>query len=69
LLRIAESLDRSHKGVVKKAVFRKKNKGLVILEIHCARDYQLELWGAQKHTKVFNKTFTCSIDFDVIEIK
>ena len=57
LLRIAESLDRGHKGAITEARFRPGKKGQAILEVHCERDCQLELWGVQNHEKVFKKAF------------
>lgn len=55
-LRIAESLDRSHSGLVEDASFRPEKNGMV-LEIRSARDCQLELWGVEKHRESLEKVF------------
>jgi exopolyphosphatase/guanosine-5'-triphosphate,3'-diphosphate pyrophosphatase len=57
LLRIAESLDRSHTGVVQHAFFRKREKKKICLEIQASGDCQLELWGVQNHRAAFEKVF------------
>jgi exopolyphosphatase/guanosine-5'-triphosphate,3'-diphosphate pyrophosphatase len=57
LLRIAESLDRSHTSVVQTVTFEESKKNSVILRMDCARTCQLELWGIQNQRRVFEKTF------------
>jgi len=57
LLRMAESLDRSHSGVVKKAEFREGTDGTVALELTADRDCSLEYWGVRRHHKAFEKSF------------
>jgi exopolyphosphatase/guanosine-5'-triphosphate,3'-diphosphate pyrophosphatase len=61
LLRIAESLDRSHTGVVQQARFVRKNKNRVTLEIYGDENYQLELWGVLNQRRVFEKAFKCKL--------
>ncbi|HVN72139.1 MAG TPA: Ppx/GppA family phosphatase, partial [Desulfomonilia bacterium] len=56
-LRIAESLDRSHSGLVESARFLNKDKDSVTLEIRSSKDCQLELWGVQNHREAFEKIF------------
>jgi len=56
-LRIAESLDRSHSGLVEKARFMERDKGSVVLEIRSSKECQLELWGVQDHLESFEKIF------------
>jgi exopolyphosphatase/guanosine-5'-triphosphate,3'-diphosphate pyrophosphatase len=56
-LRIAESLDRSHAGVVHGARFRRSGLDSVILNVRAACDCQLELWGVQNQAKAFEKAF------------
>jgi exopolyphosphatase/guanosine-5'-triphosphate,3'-diphosphate pyrophosphatase len=53
LLRIAESLERSHNGAVKRVRFSKDPVQGIILEIEASQDIQLEIWGLQKHQKAF----------------
>jgi exopolyphosphatase/guanosine-5'-triphosphate,3'-diphosphate pyrophosphatase len=55
LLRIAESLDRSHTGAVRHAQFRQGEDSKVILEIRASRDCPLELWGVQTHRDAFQR--------------
>ncbi len=56
LLRIAESLDRSHAGLVTSVSLCTKNSKHLILEIH-GHDCQLELWGVQAHAEAVEKVF------------
>jgi exopolyphosphatase/guanosine-5'-triphosphate,3'-diphosphate pyrophosphatase len=57
LLRIAESLDRSHAGLIAHARFRMGEKNTVVLELECNKGCDLETWGAQNHREVFFKVF------------
>lgn len=57
LLRVAESLDRSHTGVVLDAWLRPLQTGEIALEIHGNGDCQLEIWGVQTHTEDFANVF------------
>jgi exopolyphosphatase/guanosine-5'-triphosphate,3'-diphosphate pyrophosphatase len=57
LLRIAESLDRSHTGAVQRAVFRPVGKKTLALELTADGDCQLELWGVQHHSAAVEKAF------------
>ena len=56
-LRMAESLDRSHSGVVKKAELKAGAGKTVILEMSADRDCSLEYWGVRRHHKAFAKSF------------
>lgn len=60
-LRLAESLDRSHAGLIDKAMFMPAEKNGITLEIRSSKDCQLEIWGVEKHMesmeKVFKKNF------------
>jgi hypothetical protein len=60
LLRIAESLDRSHQSSVKHAHFclaEGKAASGVTLEVLATQEGQLELWGVQTHRQAFEKVF------------
>ena len=57
LLRIAESLDRSHSSVVQHARLNPRKDGCIGLELHAKGDCQLELWGVQTHAKAFQQVF------------
>lgn len=57
ILRLSESLDRSHRSVVTKATFETAGDDSVQLEIVARQDDQLELWGVESHKEAFQKTF------------
>jgi len=56
-LRMAESLDRSHAGLVQGACLRLKDKHTVVLSLRSPHDCQLERWGVQSHCEAFEKVF------------
>lgn len=56
LLRMAESLDRSHKQAVRHARFVRE-KGVLLLRIETESEHQLEIWALEEHQKYFVKTF------------
>jgi exopolyphosphatase/guanosine-5'-triphosphate,3'-diphosphate pyrophosphatase len=57
ILRLAESLERSHNGAIRHARFMDNRTNKVRLEITAAEDIQLELWGLQNQQKAFYKVF------------
>ncbi len=65
LLRIAESLDRSHVRVVQQARFEADGDEDVLLGITAERDCQLELWELRYHRKAFRRAFKKRIGFEV----
>jgi exopolyphosphatase/guanosine-5'-triphosphate,3'-diphosphate pyrophosphatase len=54
-LRLAESLDRSHAGLVRKVRFRKADDRSAHLEIETQGDCQLEMWGVEYESRTFEK--------------
>lgn len=56
-LRIAESLDRSHAGLVESARFLNAGQGRIVLEVSSKKDCQLELWGIENHCETFQKVY------------
>lgn len=56
LMRLAESLDRSHGGVVERATLRRAD-GKAVLEIVPEGDPSLELWGLEGAEKAFRRAF------------
>lgn len=60
LLRIADGLDRSHAGVVKSVKCR-LGGSQVELKVVAGSDAELEVWGAQRKTDLFEKTFGKSL--------
>jgi exopolyphosphatase/guanosine-5'-triphosphate,3'-diphosphate pyrophosphatase len=57
LLRIAESLDRSHTGAVESARLCSGKDNEIVLEIRGKGDCQLEIWGVQTHAEDFAAVF------------
>ena len=56
-LRVAESLDRTHLGLVRSPEFLISDGGEVILRLRPAGDCQLELWALEPHEKAFASLF------------
>jgi exopolyphosphatase/guanosine-5'-triphosphate,3'-diphosphate pyrophosphatase len=56
-LRMAESLDRSHAGLVESVRFLGGKRGSAVLEICSSKSCQLELWGIEKHCEAFEKYY------------
>ncbi len=57
LLRMAESLDRSHSNLVQSVRFSKVTKGSVRLIVTACGDPQLEMWRLEEDRKAFKRTF------------
>lgn len=57
LLRIAEALDRGHKGIVHHAYFEAAGDKRVELHIESEADWQLEAWGLGNHRAAFKRIF------------
>jgi exopolyphosphatase/guanosine-5'-triphosphate,3'-diphosphate pyrophosphatase len=66
MLRIAEKLDRSHTGLVKKAEFTGKNRTTVELVIWPEGSCELEVWGVESNLKAFEKLFRRKLNINVI---
>jgi exopolyphosphatase / guanosine-5'-triphosphate,3'-diphosphate pyrophosphatase len=66
LLRMAESLDRSHTGLVKQAEFTTVEKTSATLAMHSYEDVQLEEWGVESDGKAFEKAFGRSLKSQVV---
>jgi exopolyphosphatase/guanosine-5'-triphosphate,3'-diphosphate pyrophosphatase len=66
LLRLAESLDRSHAGYVRHARLCTVDTQRVMLYVHAAHDCQLELWGVQEHLEAFAKVFDRTLEIKMI---
>jgi exopolyphosphatase/guanosine-5'-triphosphate,3'-diphosphate pyrophosphatase len=56
-LRMAESLDRSHSGVITSCRLVALSKNSIGLEITSDQDCELELWGVNTTLESFRKTF------------
>jgi len=57
LLRLAESLDRSHAGLVREVRFTPGENDSVILEPVAGGGCDLELWAVERHRKAFATVF------------
>lgn len=66
LLRLAESLDRTHTGAISHVAFRELDEQTISLDITSDRDCDLELWGVRKHEKSFEKTFHHKLEVNVL---
>lgn len=65
LLRIAESLDRSHSGLVLSSRFLFEDREKTIIEIIASGDCQLEIWGVESHMDAFEKAFDGKLMLEV----
>ena len=57
ILRLAESLDRSHGGIIDSARFAVADEGHIVLTLCATQDCHLELWGLENHREAFFKAF------------
>ncbi len=62
-LRMAESLDRGHSGVVASVRMERRKKDIRLL-VESVKDCPLELWGVREHLKGFRKVFGKSLTVD-----
>jgi exopolyphosphatase/guanosine-5'-triphosphate,3'-diphosphate pyrophosphatase len=63
MLRVADSLDRSHHGVVRDLRVVRRNGALHVRLDTAGRDAALELWGAERKSDLWEKCFDCDIEF------
>jgi exopolyphosphatase/guanosine-5'-triphosphate,3'-diphosphate pyrophosphatase len=66
IIRIAETLDRSHQGLVDDARVVVTN-GMAELQIVPAGDCQMEMWGIQRHKDAFKKSFGKKLDVRLLD--
>ena len=62
LLRIAESLDRAHAGIVHHARLRAESKKTVVLELEAAAECELEIWAMEVHLRAFERSFGYALE-------
>lgn len=60
-LRIAESLDRSHKRAIRDVRVMPQKNGVATLELTATGDHELETWSVEAHAKAFRRTFGCEL--------
>jgi exopolyphosphatase/guanosine-5'-triphosphate,3'-diphosphate pyrophosphatase len=66
LLRLAESLDRSHAGYVYHARLCMIDTQHVMLYVYATHDCQLEIWGVQEHLEAFAKVFDHPLEIKMV---
>jgi exopolyphosphatase/guanosine-5'-triphosphate,3'-diphosphate pyrophosphatase len=64
ILRLAESLDRSHGQVVSGLELRDRGKDL-LLQVHTSGDAELEAWAANRHLKPFARLVGKAVKLEV----
>jgi exopolyphosphatase/guanosine-5'-triphosphate,3'-diphosphate pyrophosphatase len=65
VLRVADSFDRSHHGVVRGVEISRRNGRVRILLDTAGRDAALELWGAERKSDLWEKTFNVDLELEV----
>jgi exopolyphosphatase/guanosine-5'-triphosphate,3'-diphosphate pyrophosphatase len=65
LLSLAESLDRSHAGLVRGARVVVRD-GRLVLRLLCEADCQLELWGVRGHERTVAKVLGKKLEIEVV---
>jgi exopolyphosphatase/guanosine-5'-triphosphate,3'-diphosphate pyrophosphatase len=66
LLRLAESLDRSHAGYVRHARLCAIDAQHTMLYVHAVHDCQLEIWGVQEHLEAFTRVFERALEIKMV---
>ena len=61
-LRIAEKLDRSHCGLVKKVEFKEVEKDRILLSLFSDQDCSLEEWSVDQNAQAFHAAFGKKLD-------
>ena len=65
-VRLGESLDRSHAGLVEHAKLVRVEKNEVVLDIIAENDCQLEVWGVEAEQRAFERVFSKHLAIEVI---
>lgn len=65
ILRVADSFDRSHHGVVRDVHVMRRNGRLKIRLDTDGRDAALELWGAERKSDLWEKCFDVDLEFEI----
>jgi exopolyphosphatase/guanosine-5'-triphosphate,3'-diphosphate pyrophosphatase len=65
ILRVADSLDRSHHGVVRDLRVVRRNGRLAVRLDTAGRDAALELWGADRKSDLWEKCFDVDLAFEL----
>ncbi len=64
-LRLAETLDRAHRGLIKGASFTGKENGQALLTVEAGEDCHLEKWGIKSSREIFSEMvgYDLKVDF------
>ncbi|MEA2626013.1 MAG: exopolyphosphatase / guanosine-5-triphosphate,3-diphosphate pyrophosphatase, partial [Candidatus Binatota bacterium] len=65
ILRVADSLDRGHHGVVRGLKLGARNGKWEVRLDTDGRDAELELWGARRKSELWERCFGSELDFRV----
>jgi exopolyphosphatase / guanosine-5'-triphosphate,3'-diphosphate pyrophosphatase len=65
ILRVADSFDRSHHGLVRDLRLVQRNGRLRVELDTAGRDAALELWGAERKADLWEKCFEVDLEFEV----
>lgn len=65
ILRVADSLDRSHHGIVKALRVSRRNGRLEVHLDSGGRDVELEIWGAKRKSELWERCFATELAFRV----
>jgi exopolyphosphatase/guanosine-5'-triphosphate,3'-diphosphate pyrophosphatase len=65
LVRLAESLDRSHTRAISRVALRPKGRGAVVLHLSAAHDCRLELWGLRDRAKAVERVLGRRLEIEV----
>jgi exopolyphosphatase / guanosine-5'-triphosphate,3'-diphosphate pyrophosphatase len=65
ILRVADSFDRSHHGVVRDLRVVRRNGAVRVRLDTAGREAALELWGAERKSDLWEKCFDCDLEFEV----
>jgi exopolyphosphatase / guanosine-5'-triphosphate,3'-diphosphate pyrophosphatase len=65
ILRVADSFDRSHHGVVRDLRIARRNGRLTVRLDTAGRDAALELWGAERKSDLWEKCFDIELEFEL----
>lgn len=63
-LRLADSLDRSHRQVVKGLTVRSRGESLLV-QAHVAGDSSLEMWGMPRHAQLLSRALGVKVKVEI----
>ncbi len=66
-LRLAEKLDRSHRGLVKKVEFKEAEKDRILLSLFGDEDCSLEEWSVAQNAQAFHAAFAKKLDVSKVK--